>query len=103
AALTSSKLDVEKIYHIKLKGTVSDREIAKLQAGVKIDHRTTTKPAKVTRLKSKSRHEWLEVTITEGKNRQLHRMLEAVGHEITKLQRVSFAGISYQGLRVGDA
>ncbi len=103
AALTSSKFDIEKVYHIKLKGSISDREIAKLEAGVKIDDRAPTKPAKVTRLKSQSRHDWLEVTITEGKNRQLHRMLEAVGHEITKLQRVSFAGISYQGLRVGDA
>lgn len=103
AALTSSRRQVEKVYHIKIKGSIDEREIQKLRDGVKIDHRTTTKPAQVQRLKAKSRHDWLEVVLSEGKNRQLHRMLEAVGHEITKLQRVQFAGVSFHGLRVGDA
>tara|TARA_R110002096_G_scaffold44526_6_gene120138 strand:- start:34302 stop:35639 length:1338 start_codon:yes stop_codon:yes gene_type:complete len=103
AALTSSQRKVEKIYHIKIKGSIDDRELQKLRTGVKIDYRTTTKPAEVNRLKGKSRHDWLEVVLSEGKNRQLHRMLEAVGHEITKLQRVQFAGVTFHGLRVGDA
>lgn len=103
AALTSSRRAVEKVYHIKLKGSIDDREIKKLREGVRLDYRTVTKPAEVERLKATSRHDWLEVTLTEGKNRQLHRMLEAVGHEITKLQRISFAGLSFHGLRVGDA
>jgi 23S rRNA pseudouridine2605 synthase len=103
AALTSSRRKVEKIYHIKIKGSIDEREIQKLRDGVKIDYRTTTKPAEVQRLKAKSRHDWLEVVLSEGKNRQLHRMLEAVGHEITKLQRVQFAGVTFHGLRVGDA
>ncbi len=103
AALTSSRRKIEKIYHIKIKGSIDEREIQKLRDGVKIDYRTTTKPAEVQTLKSRSRHDWLEVVLSEGKNRQLHRMLEAVGHEITKLQRVSFAGVSFHGLRVGDA
>lgn len=103
AALTSSQRKVEKVYHIKIKGSIDDRDIQKLRDGVKIDYRTTTKPAEVQRLKAKSRHDWLEVVLSEGKNRQLHRMLEAVGHEITKLQRVQFAGITFHGLRVGDA
>ena len=103
AALTSSRRNIEKIYHIKVKGKVDERELKKLREGVRLDYRTVTKPAVVERLKTQSRHDWFEVTITEGKNRQLHRMLEAVGHEITKLQRVSFAGLSFHGLRVGDA
>lgn len=103
AALTSSRRKIEKIYHIKIKGNIDDRELKKLREGVRLDYRTVTKSAVVERLKAQSRHDWLEVTITEGKNRQLHRMLEAVGHEITKLQRVSFAGLSFHGLRVGDA
>ncbi len=103
AALTSSRRKVEKVYHIKIKGSIDDREIQKLRDGVKLDYRTTTKPCEVQRLKARSRHDWLEVVLSEGKNRQLHRMLETVGHEITKLQRVQFAGISFHGLRVGDA
>jgi 23S rRNA pseudouridine2605 synthase len=103
AALTSSRRKIEKVYHIKIKGNIDEREIKKLREGVRLDYRTVTKPAEVQRLKAPSRHDWLEVVLTEGKNRQLHRMLEAVGHEITKLQRVSFAGLSFHGLRVGDA
>jgi 23S rRNA pseudouridine2605 synthase len=103
AALTSSRRNIEKVYHIKLKGTIDDREIKKLRTGVRLDYRTVTKPAEVERLKATSRHDWLEVTLTEGKNRQLHRMLEALDHEITKLQRISFAGLNFHGLRVGDA
>ncbi len=102
AALTNSQRSVEKVYHIKIKGSIDDREIQKLRDGVKIE-RKMTKPCEVQRLKAKSRHDWLEIVLSEGKNRQLHRMLEAVGHEITKLQRVQFAGVSFHGLRVGDA
>ncbi len=103
AALTSSQRKIEKVYHIKIKGNIDDRELKKLRDGVRLDYRTVTKPALVERLKAPSRHDWLEVTLTEGKNRQLHRMLEAVGHEITKLQRISFGGLNFHGLRVGDA
>jgi pseudouridine synthase len=102
-ALLSPKSEVEKTYHVKLKGSIDDREIAKLREGVRLGPGVVSAPAQVDRLKAKSRHDWLIVTIHEGKNRQVHRMLEAVGQTVTKLQRVAFAGLGFHGLRVGDA
>jgi len=60
-------------------------------------------PAEVEVLPGESKHTWLGITIHEGKHRQIHRMLEALGHRIAKLQRVAFGPITFHDLRVGDA
>jgi 23S rRNA pseudouridine2605 synthase len=44
----------------------------------------------------------LQVTLREGKNRQIHRMMDSVGHRVSKLTRLSFAGISIDGLPPGE-
>jgi 23S rRNA pseudouridine2605 synthase len=103
AALLSPASHVEKTYHVKLKGGVTDEQIERLRDGVRIDRHTVTRPAQVDRLSHASSHGWLIITITEGKSRQIHRMAEALGLEVLKLQRVAFAGITFHGLRVGDA
>jgi 23S rRNA pseudouridine2605 synthase len=103
AALLAPDRHVEKTYHVKVRGTVSNADLARLRQGVRIGPRTVTRAAQVDRLKAESKHDWLVVTLTEGKARQIHRMMDAVGHTVLKLQRVAFAGISYHGLRVGDA
>jgi hypothetical protein len=54
-------------------------------------------------LPAESKHTWLAITIYEGKQRQIHRMLEALGYSVDKLQRVAFANLSFHDLRVGDA
>jgi len=103
AALQSPRTHVEKTYHVKLRGQISDAQLDQLRCGVRLDDGRVTRPAQVDRLSSKSAHDWLVITLTEGKSRQIHRMAEALGYQVTKLQRVAFAGIAYHGLRVGDA
>ena len=103
AALLSPATHVEKSYHVKIQGRLSDADLAALRSGVRIGPRTKTREAQVNRIKSSSRHDWLVITLIEGKSRQIHRMMEALGHTIIKLQRVAFAGITFHGLRVGDA
>ena len=107
AALQSPKTQIEKVYHVKIRGRVSDSHVRAMRRGVRLaDDRygaTTTRPAHVVRLRSQSMHDWLAITLTEGKNRQIHRMAEALGLMVLKLQRVAYGGISYFGLRVGDA
>ncbi len=103
AALQSPRKHVEKTYHVKLRGTITDDHIEQLRRGVRLDDGTVTRPAQVDRLDSKSAHDWLVITLTEGKSRQIHRMAAALGYQVTKLQRVAFAGITFFGLRVGDA
>jgi 23S rRNA pseudouridine2605 synthase len=60
-------------------------------------------PADIEPLPAESKHSWLAITLFEGKSRQIHRMLEALGYTVTKLQRVAFANLTFHGLRVGDA
>ena len=74
-----------------------------LRDGIRLDDGTTTMPAEVETLPGESKHTWLAITIHEGKHRQIHRMVEALGFFVDKLQRVAFANLTFHGLRVGDA
>ena len=102
-ALQSPLSHAEKTYHVKVRGQLSEHALRTLRDGVRIGPRTVTRPAVVDKLRSESKHQWIVITLTEGKSRQIHRMMEALGHQVIKLQRVAFAGISFHGLRVGDA
>lgn len=104
AALLGPERHVEKTYHVKIRGRLSQAHLRALRKGVRLDDGRTTRPAEVDVLaNTKSSHDWLVITLTEGRSRQIHRMLEALGYQVTKLQRVAFAGITYEGLRIGDA
>ncbi len=103
ARLLSPKQHVPKTYHVKVRGTVSPKDLESLRTGVRLDDGTVTRPADVELLPGESRHTWLAITLYEGKQRQIHRMLEARGYQVDKLQRVAFANLTFHGLRVGDA
>lgn len=100
-ALLHPSREVPKTYVAKLSRKADDRAIAALRAGVTLDDGYRTKPASVIELRDEDGKSWLELTITEGKNRQIHRMAEAVGARVMRLSRLSFAGISSEGLRPG--
>jgi len=98
---------VDKTYHVKLKGKVTAQNIDALRTGVRLDDGSKTMPAEVDLIpdeESKTvHHTWLQITIREGRSRQIHRMAEAIGHDVLKLARIGFAGITYYGLRMGDS
>lgn len=105
SALLHPKRKVPKEYVVKVRGRVDDLAIEQLRKGVRIeidDVAVTTAPAKVARLERPSDQTWLTITLTEGKNRQIHRMLEAVGSRVMRLARLSFAGITADDLRPGE-
>jgi 23S rRNA pseudouridine2605 synthase len=111
AGLLAPRSHVDKTYHVKIRGKVTPAHIDKLRAGVRLradgdgSRRTDTRktlPAKVDTLKFTGTHTWLVMTIREGRSRQIHRMAEALGLQVLKLQRVSFGGITYFGLKVGE-
>jgi len=56
----------------------------------------------VIELREEEGKSWIELTITEGKNRQIHRMVEAIGLRVMRLSRISFAGVTSEGLRPGQ-
>jgi len=99
AVLHPSK-KISKTYLIKVKGVLEDEELMKLRKGIKLPD-GMTRPAKVVPVKKTEANSWLEITIHEGRKRQVRRMLEAVGHPVLKLVRTSIDGIKLGGLPPG--
>ena len=92
--VTHPKHEIEKTYTVTIKGIVQKEEVETLKNGVKIED-YVTKPAKVKILKTDEEKEQsrLEITIHEGKNRQVRKMCEAIGHKVLALHRSKIAGI----------
>ena len=88
---------IEKTYIAKVKGDITDEKIDKLIQGVEIDE-YMTKPAKVRRVGV----EELEIIITEGRNRQVRKMCEAVKLDVSKLRRTRLASLEVKGLKTGE-
>jgi 23S rRNA pseudouridine2605 synthase len=89
-----------KVYVAKVRGLVNDEDLDRWQEPIEIDGRAT-RPAEVHRLRFEEDKTWLEITLKEGKNRQIHRLGEATGFPVLRLARLSFAGIDSEGLRPG--
>ena len=100
--LTHPKHEVEKTYTVTIKGIVKNEEVEKLRKGVKIED-YITKEAKVKILKTdkEKNQSRLEITIHEGKNRQIRKMCEAIGHKVLALHRSKIAGIGVKELGLG--
>ncbi|MCA9523927.1 MAG: pseudouridine synthase [Myxococcales bacterium] len=90
-----------KTYHVKFRGDIGAAEIERLRQGIELDGRLT-KPAIVRDVRSDSKHQWLEITIREGRNRQIRRMGEAIGHPVLKLKRVAIGGLALGDLAAGE-
>jgi len=90
--LTHPRYEVPKTYRAKLGKPIADRDLQRLRGGVDLEDGPTG-PAEVRRLGERE----IEITLREGRNRQVRRMLEAVGNRVVSLQRVSFGP-----LRLGD-
>jgi len=94
--VTDPERKVPKTYQVKAATLVSDEQIERLRRGVELSD-GPTRPAAVQRLRDGPRHTHLEITITEGRNRQVRRMLEGVGSKVSKLVRTAIGP-----LRIGD-
>ena len=98
--LTHPKHEVYKTYIAKVAGVLSDARIARLRKGVDIGGFVTS-PAKVKVIKQMPRHAIVEISIREGKNRQVRKMFAAVGNKVQELQRVSIGDIKLGRLMEG--
>jgi 23S rRNA pseudouridine2605 synthase len=96
--LTHPRYGVPKTYRVKLARPPSDRELERLRTGVRLEDGPTA-PAEVRRFGECE----IEVTIREGRKRQLRRMAEAVGNEVSALERVRLGSVRLGGLRRGQA
>ena len=94
---------VAKIYHVKIKGAPGEEQIERLRRGITIG-RSRTAPAEI-RLIDRTReagNTWYEVTLREGKNQQIRRMFDSIGHSVVKLRRVRIGHIADAGLAPGQ-
>ena len=94
---------VPKIYVVKFQGHLTIEELDRLRNGVVLDDGYKTKEVELFVLREETGHSVLQMTLTEGKNRQIRRMGDAIGHRVMRLHRTTFAGIEIQGLRPGES
>ncbi|QQR89756.1 MAG: rRNA pseudouridine synthase [Myxococcales bacterium] len=101
-ALMHPRVAAPKVYIAKVSGKVSVDDLQKLTQGIVLDDGYKTAPAKVHVDREEPRSTWLRIALQEGKNRQIHRMLEALDKRVMRLARLSHAGIDAEGLRPGQ-
>ncbi|HYO46930.1 MAG TPA: pseudouridine synthase [Gemmatimonadota bacterium] len=99
--LTHPSFEVPKTYVVKVGGSVSERSIRALARGVELED-GRTRPAKVTPLDRSGGSTLVEITITEGRNRQVRRMFDAVGHRVLGLVRTAIGPLKLGHLKPGS-
>ncbi len=99
--MTHPKYEIEKTYHVVLDAMLTNAQLAALRNGVTLSDGVTA-PARVENMRrTDNGHFALDVTIHEGKNREVRRMMEAMGRETIRLQRIRFAAVRLGSLRAG--
>ncbi|MDQ7786470.1 MAG: pseudouridine synthase [Thermodesulfovibrionales bacterium] len=89
-----------KTYLVKAKGEPDEAKIQKLREGIKLMEGVTA-PAKIKKLRKTENNTWFEMTIHEGKKRQIRRMFKEINHPVLKLTRTKFGGLSLGDLKSG--
>ena len=98
--ITNPDCHVPKTYLVKTSALVSDEQLQQLRDGLVLADGPTL-PARVTRLRDAARYTHFEITLTEGRNRQVRRMVEALGAKVLKLVRVKIGSIRIGTLPIG--
>jgi 23S rRNA pseudouridine2605 synthase len=92
---------IPKTYAIKVEGIINEDAIEKLRRGVRLEDGLTA-PAKAKRIRKSDNNSWVEITIYEGRKRQVRRMLEKVGYPVIKLKRTAIGGLKLGDLKPGE-
>ncbi len=94
--------EIEKVYVAKLKGIPSKEKMKSLQRGIVLeDGKTAPAKTKLLSMDKKKQTAIVEISIHEGRNRQVRRMFEAIGHPVLKLKRERYGFLTLQGLSAG--
>jgi pseudouridine synthase len=98
--VTNPESHVPKTYLVKASMRLTDEQLQQLRDGVELAD-GPTRPARVRRVRDSEKYTHLEITLTEGRNRQVRRMIEALGAAVLKLVRVKIGSISIGTLQIG--
>ncbi len=99
--VTRAAEKVAKRYEVKVKGRLSEAQIDRLRSGILIEG-VRTAPARIRRLRASETNSWFEVVLHEGRNQQIRKMFDAVGHSVLKLKRVAIGFLGLERLRPGE-
>lgn len=98
--ITNPAFKVPKTYLVKTATLLTEEQLDRLRSGVTLSD-GPTKPAVVRKLRDSAARTFFEITITEGRNRQVRRMVEALGSKVLKLVRTSLGSLAIGGLEIG--
>ncbi len=100
--LTHPRYGVAKRYHVKVKGVPDSAALEKLERGVRLEE-GIAKVESVRVLRSSGTKTWLEMALCEGRNREIRRLCDAVGHDVEKLKRVAIGPVELGRLEPGES
>lgn len=99
--LTHPTSEIPKTYMVKLEGTMTEKDLNPIRSGVELDG-VLTRKCKAHIVETHKEYTKVHITITEGKNRQVRRMFEAIGKNVAFLKRVSIGKLKLSGLDRGE-
>ncbi len=97
--LTHPSYEIEKVYRVRARKPLEDNDIQELKAGIELEDGLATLD-RIERLTGSDGRE-VGISIHEGRNRQIRRMFEKIGHNVQRLERVRYAGLTTKGVRSG--
>jgi 23S rRNA pseudouridine2605 synthase len=100
--VTSARNHVEKVYEVKVKGLPPDAQVERLRRGIRLDDGVKTAPAQIRKTDETRTNAWFEVVLREGRNQQIRRMFDAIGHSVVKLRRVQVGPVTAEGILIGQ-
>jgi 23S rRNA pseudouridine2605 synthase len=100
--VTAARNRVEKVYEVKVKGVAPESSLERLRRGITLEDGTRTAPAKIVCLHETQTNAWYEVLLHQGRNQQVRRMFELIGHTVLKLRRVRIGTLQDDDLKPGS-
>jgi len=100
--ITSARNKVKKVYDVKVKGVPTEKAIERLRRGITLDDGIRSAPVQIKQTYATATNAWYEVVLHEGRNQQIRRMFEVVGHSVVKLRRSAIGFIRDEKLAPGQ-
>lgn len=97
-ALELPKNNIARTYQVRIWGHINNQQMKKLEQGIKIGDQQY-RPVKVSLIKQSGANQWLEVTLNEGKNREIRKIMEWLGVKVNRLIRTNFGPIALDGMK----
>lgn len=100
--VTAARNRVEKVYEAKVKGLPPEPALERIRRGVVLDDGVKTAPAKITKVYQTGSNAWFEIILHQGRNQQIRRMFDLIGHSVVKLRRARIGFLQDDALRPGE-